>query len=494
MLFSSSEFLFFFLPLVIVFFLIAQRVGRTAALLFGIAASLFFYAYYRPEYLSLLIHSVVINYYIGNLLRDNQSRALLICGLIGNLAVLGFYKYADFVVTNVNHLPGMEVAQPNIALPLAISFFTFQQVAYLVDCYKGTTVRDTFTRYSFFVTFFPQLIAGPIVKQQDVMEELNDGKLKITSNQFALGISIFILGLFKKVVIADQMASIADPVFMANARIGLDMTTAWMGAFAYTFQIYFDFSAYSDMAIGLGILFGLNFPLNFNSPYKAGSIIDFWRRWHITLSRFLREYLYIPLGGNKAGIFGRYGNLMLTMLLGGMWHGADWAFMLWGGLHGGFLILNHAYRNIFAQKMPQLAGQLAKWLGVPITFLIVLLAWVPFRANGTEFMSYYAAMFTGGFEVGNYREIVYSASSHLTWIMLLAAAAIAFLMPNVSEFMGYKELAAQKVGAIEETITGGFLLRWRQSPLWTIMIGLMLIISILFVLRGTPNAFIYFEF
>ncbi len=494
MLFSSFEFLFIFLPAFIAIFWLVGKYSRTGVLVVGIAASLLFYGYYKPIYLPLLIGSVIINYFIGEYLRKKQNKKVLIAAIVSNLGLLAFFKYTDFAVKNLN-LMGADIEQPGIALPLAISFFTFQQVAYVVDSYKGTTIRTNFTQYAFFVTFFPQLIAGPIIKQQDVAGELNEGKVGIETDRFALGISVFILGLFKKVAIADSMAAIADPIFNANAAgHTLEALMAWMGALAYTFQIYFDFSGYSDMAIGLGIMCGLHFPLNFNSPYKASSIIDFWRRWHITLSRFLRDYLYIPLGGNKAGVFGRYGNLTLTMLLGGLWHGADWAFVLWGGLHGTYLMLNHAYRNVFSNIAPELSTKLARWFGVPLTFFIVLLAWVPFRANGTDFMPYFSSMFTGTMGVETSSAIPFAAHSGYQWALILGAVLVTFLMPNISEFMGYKDWAAKKVGARENTPAFGLPILWSRSISWGIAIGFLALVSVAIVLRGAPNAFIYFEF
>ena len=349
MLFSSIAFVIFFLPLVLVAFALVQRVSYRLSLVLLLAASLFFYGYHVPAYIALLLGSIAWNFAFGRALRARPSKPLLGLAVAGNLALLGYYKYAGFSVATLAVITGQELNLPAIVLPLAISFFTFQQIAYLVDSYRGKTLQDSLLTYALFVSFFPQLIAGPIVKQQQVMGDINTGRLKITAEGFAAGLTIFCFGLFKKVILADHFAGLADASFDAVAA-GAEVSgeTAWLGLLAYALQIYFDFSAYSDMAIGIGRIFGLTLPVNFNSPYKARSIIDFWHRWHMTLSAFLRDYLYFPLGGNRHGPLRRHLNLMAVMLLGGLWHGADWAFVLWGGLHGLYLMANHGYRKLAA--------------------------------------------------------------------------------------------------------------------------------------------------
>jgi len=336
--------------------------------------------------------SILFNYAVGVALGDIRhnighvpGRLVLAFGIAANLALLGYFKYANFFVDNFNHLTGSDFHLEHIVLPLAISFFTFQQIAYLVDAWRGETREYNFLHYCLFVTFFPQLIAGPIVHHREMLPQFaRDLVYRFNHEHLAIGVSIFTLGLFKKVMLADNIAAYATPVFnAAEAGTALTFFEAWSGTLAYTLQLYFDFSGYSDMAIGLARMFGILLPLNFFSPYKARNIIEFWRRWHITLSRFLRDYLYIPLGGNRKGRSRRYLNLMLTMLLGGLWHGAGWTYVAWGALHGLYLVINHvwhAVRRALGADVERLTriGTLGSTL---LTFIAVMLAWVFFRAE-----------------------------------------------------------------------------------------------------------------
>ena len=391
MLFNSFEFIFVFLPVVlVVFYWLVHRGRQDSALYWLVLASLFFYGWWKPAYLYLIVGSVLFNYFIGNLLTARKHsrrlrRAALWLGVGANLASIGYFKYANFFIDNVNAVLGTDYNIGTIVLPLAISFFTFQQIAYLVDAWRGETEEHNFRNYALFVTFFPQLIAGPIVHHKEMLPQFmqNDAR-RFNSDNLVVGLSIFAIGLFKKVVIADGVAPYADAVFgMAKSGETIYLLEAWTGALAYTIQLYFDFSGYSDMAIGIARMFGIRLPVNFNSPYKSLNIIDFWRRWHITLSRFLRDYLYFPLGGNRKGPTRRHVNLMTTMLLGGLWHGAGWTFIIWGGLHGIYLVINHAWRGL-RQKLGQdlsrstLAGRTA---ARALTLLAVIVAWVYFRAE-----------------------------------------------------------------------------------------------------------------
>ena len=298
-----------------------------------------------------------------------------------NLALIGYFKYAGFFVSTVAALSGAEWRIEAIVLPLAISFFTFQQIAFLVDAYRHESSERNFLSYCLFVTFFPQLIAGPIVHHKQMLPQFaRPGTFSFQPHLVSLGLTVFVLGLFKKVVLADSVAVYGTPVFAAaDAGNTLTFFEAWGGALAYTFQLYFDFSGYSDMAIGLALIFGIRLPINFESPYKALSITDFWRRWHITLSTFLRDYLYIALGGNRRGPVRRYINLALTMLLGGLWHGAGWTFVVWGGLHGVYLVVNHAWHRVVNPDwVTSRLYRLAAW---SITFLCVVIGWVFFRSE-----------------------------------------------------------------------------------------------------------------
>ncbi len=349
MLFNSYTFIFLFLPVTLVgFYLIGGRGNYRVAVSWLVGASLFFYAWWNPAYLGLLLGSILFNYALGILLsakkRNKKLKFVLIFGIAGNLCLLAYFKYYNFFVDNINWVFSSSHTVENILLPLAISFFTFQQIAYLVDVHRGQARECDFLHYCLFVTFFPQLIAGPIVHHKEILPQFSKKEIyRVSYKAIAIGLTIFSIGLFKKVMIADNMATYVSPVF-SGAEQGIKLTffEAWGGSIAYSLQIYFDFSGYSDMAIGLARMVGIILPLNFHSPYKAKNIIEFWSRWHMTLSRFLKDYLYIPLGGNRKGKLRRYTNIMITMLIGGLWHGAGWVFIMWGALHGFYIVLNHA--------------------------------------------------------------------------------------------------------------------------------------------------------
>jgi len=392
MLFNSYEFIFIFLPLTffIYFYLNNKRLTQ-ASKGFLVFASLFFYSWWNIAYLPLILISMLFNYIIGNSLnkkpkkninnnetnniKENKTfsnKTLLAFGIVANLSMLAYFKYADFFIENINTLSGTTIQSLNLLLPLAISFFTFQQIAYLVDSYRNETKEYDFLNYALFVTFFPQLIAGPIVHHKEMMPQFaSKWNLVKKYKNIALGLFIFSIGLFKKVVIADTFAVWATAGF--DTATTLNLFEAWATSLSYTFQLYFDFSGYTDMAIGAALLFNIKLPINFNSPYKAKNIQEFWRRWHITLSRFLRDYVYIPLGGNKVSSFRTYSNLLATFVIGGLWHGAGWTFIFWGFLHGIALIIHRAWNN-FGFKM-------YSWLAWFITFNFVNVAWVFFRAK-----------------------------------------------------------------------------------------------------------------
>ena len=379
MLFNSYEFIFFFLPIVFIayFFLLKQRwiVGAKGFLVF---ASLFFYSWWNIDYLPLILVSMLFNYVIGNTLNENfkqirlHKKTILWIGIAANLALLGYFKYSDFLIENIDLLLNMKIPLLHLALPLAISFFTFQQIAYLVDSYRGETQEYDFLNYALFVTFFPQLIAGPIVHHAEMMPQFASRWNAVKRyRHIAAGLFVFSLGLFKKVVIADSFAVWANAGFDGGAA--LNFFEAWAASLSYTLQLYFDFSGYTDMAIGAALLFNIKLPFNFNSPYKALDIQDFWRRWHMTLSRFLRDYIYIPLGGNRKGSLRTYTNLLITFLLGGIWHGAGWTFVFWGFLHGVALMAHRAWK-LLGFSMPKVWA----WL---TTFLFINFTWVFFRAE-----------------------------------------------------------------------------------------------------------------
>lgn len=400
MLFNSYIFIFIFLPVALIGYHLTGKYGRhNIAISWIVGCSLFFYGWWNPAYLGLIVFSILMNYAFGLSLGKRPSKPVLITGITINLAFLAYYKYANFFIDNLNYVSGFEIELKTIILPLAISFFTFQQITYLIDAYRGETREYNFLHYCLFVTFFPQLIAGPIVHHKEMMPQFaRSSAYNIKISNLTIGLVIFFLGLFKKVVIADNMALFATPAFdAAHEGIHLTIFEAWGGALAYTFQLYFDFSGYSDMAIGLARMFGIKLPLNFYSPYKANNIIDFWRRWHMTLSRFLRDYLYIPLGGSRKGKIRRYINLLITMLLGGLWHGAGWTFIVWGLMHGIYLVINHAWhaikKQLFGDEHPASKSLFSQFLARTITFLAVVFSWVMFRAETTAgALKMYSAM------------------------------------------------------------------------------------------------------
>lgn len=388
MLFNSPEFLLGFLPITLLgFFLIARSSHRLAALWLA-SASFFFYCWWDVRFGPLLLGSICFNYAmgyaIGHAKDERRAKALLACGIAADLGLLAYFKYTNFFLATISSAAGVHTPTLNIVLPLGISFFTFTQIAFLVDVSRRIAREYNFIHYLLFVTYFPHLIAGPVLHHKQMMPQFAQAETYSPQREKIInGLAILLIGLAKKVVLADSFAGFASPVFEA-AKAGqmLSFFEAWSGALAYTFQLYFDFSGYSDMAIGLSLMFGVQLPLNFDSPYKSRNIIEFWRRWHMTLSQFLRDYLYIPLGGNRMGEPRRYANLLTTMLLGGLWHGANWTFVMWGGLHGLYLAVNHVWQSM---GWTRAAGRMCG--GIPaalLTFLAVVVAWVFFRADSVH--------------------------------------------------------------------------------------------------------------
>ncbi|MFT5813103.1 MAG: alginate O-acetyltransferase complex protein AlgI, partial [Psychroserpens sp.] len=383
MLFNSYEFIFAFIPLMLMLYILSNHyASKTVSLLVLVLGSLFFYGWWNPTFVLLISCSILFNFYLGRYLANSKSKLILIFGITSNLLLIGYFKYFNFFGESLSAVFNSSFNASQIILPLAISFFTFQQIAFLVDCYKNKGREDSLLRYSLFITFFPQLIAGPIVHHKEMLPQFEgDLKKNINTLNILIGLSIFSIGLFKKTVIADGIAPYANAVFY-KAGIGGDIGffEAWSGALAYTFQLYFDFSGYSDMALGIARMFGIILPLNFYSPYKASNISEFWRRWHMTLSRFLRDYLYIALGGNRQGPNRRQINLIITMLLGGLWHGAGWNFVIWGGLHGLYLVIFHVYSSV-TEKVFASRIKMPSMIAWTLTFLAVVLSWVFFRAT-----------------------------------------------------------------------------------------------------------------
>ncbi|WP_228892507.1 MBOAT family O-acyltransferase [Pseudoduganella aquatica] len=501
MLFNSFGFLFLYLPAVLAGYFLLGRVHARWAAAWLAAASLFFYGYWDVRFLPLLLASICGNYCAGLLIAraHGPARKRRLCGaLCANLLLLAYYKYANFFAAALME-PGADWRGWDIVLPIGISFFTFTQIAFLVDCYRGEVRDGNFIHYMLFVSYFPHLVAGPVLHHKEMMPQFADpDNARPRSANFAVGLSIFVLGLAKKVLLADTLAPLAAPVFAAGAHPQL--VEAWTGVLAYSFQLYFDFSGYSDMAIGLSLLFGVRLPLNFNSPYKARNISEFWRRWHMTLSRFLRDYLYIALGGNRAGRARRYANLMATMVLGGLWHGAGWTFVAWGAMHGGYLVLHQGWL-----RWRGAAASAPAWWGAPLTFLAVMLAWVVFRAPDLATAGDLLGALAGANGVSLPRALqgvaaplaqlgMHPEFKGLRWMeldgpglpVLLLSAVLAFAAPNTQEIFCHYQPCIER---IFRTMPGR---AWRPSPGWGLALA-ALFISCVFNMNRVSE-FLYFQF
>jgi D-alanyl-lipoteichoic acid acyltransferase DltB (MBOAT superfamily) len=479
MLFNSYPFIFIFLPIVLAGYFRLGRSGNLAPVLWLALASLVFYAVGNWQFVPLLLGSIAFNYFVGWLLIARQLPArrrfaVLTAGVTGDLAMLGVFKYAGFFAANLNAIlsTGFVV---NILLPVGISFYTFTQIAFLVDAYRGQVARYALPHYALFVTYFPHLIAGPILHHKDMIPQFESERSKLPDPHLMLcGVIIFAIGLFKKTCLADSIQPLVATAFGGGAQPSFDQ--AWIGALAYTFQLYFDFSGYSDMAIGISLMFGIFLPLNFNSPYKATSIVEFWRRWHMTLSQFLRDYLYIPLGGNRRGRALRYVNLMITMLLGGLWHGAAWTFVAWGALHGLYLCINHAWSN-FAPALPPRFARLANAGAFVVTFVAVVVAWVFFRADSLS-----SALFVLS-RMADPSIIVFGRGEMVHALFIAVYAAIAWFAPNTQEIMGYDH---------RNRMVGADTANWLRRPAFLYAAAATLAFGVLGI--SQHSEFIYFRF
>jgi D-alanyl-lipoteichoic acid acyltransferase DltB (MBOAT superfamily) len=460
MLFNSAAFIFLFLPVTLMAFFAAARFSRSLATSVLAVASLAFYGFWKPVFLPLLLISILVNFGIGEAilsarrskLQEPRAHLWMMLGVAANLLALGWWKYAGLLTATLQAATGWPHHLLDIALPLGISFFTFTQIAYLIDAKRGLVPDenpvagmptrlgrlrrwvDRFTSYLLFVSYFPHLIAGPILHHSEMMPQFADRRTyRFSWDNIAIGLTLFGIGLVKKVILADSLApQIAAGFDQLAQHQALGLYPGWLTLIAFSLQIYFDFSGYSDMAIGLSRLFGIHLPINFNSPYQATNIIEFWRRWHMTLSRFLRDYLYLPLGGNRKGAVRRYLNLMSVMLLGGLWHGAAWTFALWGGLHGLYLVANHLWQRRRADAQET---DINWWSRLPwqmLTFIAVMLAWVPFRAPDiATALQLYGDLFGahGGGQVSD-------AWSGLA-LLLVPMLMIAWFAPNSQQIMGH---------------------------------------------------------
>jgi alginate O-acetyltransferase complex protein AlgI len=531
-LFNSFAFLFGFLPVVFaVFFLVARRSHALASAWLALA-SLGFYGWWDSRYLLLLLGSIVFNHLAGQTIAralqraDRRSaRTTLTMAVVANLSLLGYYKYASFFVDNLNALTGWQLQFATVVLPLGISFFTFTQIAFLVDTWQGKVKAYGLVHYTLFVTYFPHLIAGPILHHAEMMPQFaRRAAFRINRHNIAAGVAIFAIGLAKKVLLADTLAAYATPVFSAAAGLGEPkLVEAWVGAIAYTLQLYFDFSGYCDMAIGISLMFNVRLPINFNSPYRSTSIIEFWRRWHMTLSRFLRDYLYIPLGGNRGGAYRRYLNLFVTMLLGGLWHGAAWNFVVWGALHGSYLMVNHGWRHLCERLDVRSGGRAAAFGAGALTFLAVVVGWVFFRADSVEaalrmlrgMAGLNGITLTDGLENGVVGRMLaplgvqFHGAFTLTELslgqvlpMMIAGLMIVFCLPNSGELLQRSGVVLDPVAPEPE---GGAAapasvaprtrwLAWRPTVLQGVLFGVVVAVALKIMASAGKSEFLYFQF
>lgn len=502
MLFNSSVFLFYFLPAVIALVWLSGRVSSFAGRVVLALASLYFYSQGDSGHLVLLLVSTLTNFMLGARIQGLGSlgarKHWLMIGVALNLGCLALFKYLNFLSGVVADAVSMDALRTHVALPLGISFYTFTQIAYLVDSAGGDVKEKSIVDYALFVWYFPHQIAGPILHHKEMLSQFRSEAFGVDARKLLIGSCIIGLGLFKKVVIADWFERMASPIFAAAAQgVVPGFFESWVGALAYTLQIYFDFSAYCDMAVGISYLFGVRLPANFNSPYKSLSIIEFWRRWHLTLSRFLRDYLYIPLGGNRHGERRRQFNLLTTMVLGGFWHGASWNFLIWGALHGSYLVVNHYWSSSeMARRIP-----VPRVLAWALTMFFVVVAWVFFRAVDVGGA---IAMLKGMSGDG---ELVWPEvlRNYLVWIdpdqfstlwagklvrgfhVLTIFVGIAFcaFMPNLNQIF-----------ALDQPTIDGPAGGWRKNPL--LSVPGVLLVGLIFGWAlsrlGEDSAFIYFNF
>jgi D-alanyl-lipoteichoic acid acyltransferase DltB (MBOAT superfamily) len=509
MLFNSHVFLFAFLPgVLLVYFGLGHR-GRTrGALLALFAASLVFYGWWSAGYVLLLLVSLCFDFLLGARIARaasedrRRARVLLTLGLCVDLGLLAYFKYSGFLVENLQAVLGTQWAYTPPRLPLAISFYTFQQVAYLVDCYRTGQREPSLLRYGLFVTFFPHEIAGPLVNHQEMLPQFAAPDVaRLRQERLTVGLTCFFRGLFKKVAVADVLAQFANPVFAAAAHgEAVGLVDGWVGAIAYALQLYFDFSGYSDMALGLAWMFNIRLPLNFDAPYRSASIVEFWRRWHISLSRFLRDYLYVPLGGNRKGPARRYLNLMLTMLLGGLWHGSGWNFLLWGALHGGFLVVTHGWTALRERLGLAPLGQEGRWtrpVAIAATFGAVVVAWVFFRAESLgAALTVLRGMagLEGGLHTGlAFREVWsddlsgFLRAATKTGLLLVALATV-FLSGGLHRWMGPYSPAQEGPSATPEVPHQG----WKPTPGWALACAFMAAVALLRL--SEVSEFSYYNF
>ena len=529
MLFNSYKYIFIFFPLALLLYYGVGLFGARAQNAALVAASLAFYASWDVRFLPLLLGSILLNFSAGFAIsacrerkREGVATLVLAVTVTANLLSISIFKYAHFFVDNLNVMAGTGFVLGTIILPLGISFFTFEQIGFLVDVHRGETRARDLLHYAVFVTFFPRLVAGPILRYHEIEPQLRTIRGgPSTAEDLAVGLTIFFIGLVKKTILADGIAPYVTTAF-AGAAHGepIDLLLSWGAAAAFACQLYFDFSGYSDMAIGAARCFGIRFPMNFFSPYKSTSIIEFWRRWHMTLSRFLRDYLYFGLGGNRRGKVRRYANLLITMLVGGLWHGANWTFVLWGGLHGIYLMVNHAWLAASGQ-VPGLAAfrrsRLGGLFGLSVTFVAVLVGWVLFRSPNMATACNMLAGMIGrhgivipaglAFALEPFRGLsaalgisfaqTSGAQLIYTYLWVAALLGIALVAPTTQELLGNYQPILEPVDGSSRSVPGPagprlLRLRWIPNASWSVALGALAFFGIISITR--VSEFLYWQF
>jgi alginate O-acetyltransferase complex protein AlgI len=518
MLFNSYEFIFIFLPIVFIGYYLIAKTSHPGAIIWLAFASLFFYGYWSLYSLPILVSSVCINYWFGLQVSNQQSKhrkTMLVLALIFNLSLLAYFKYTNFFIDNTNILRSILGLNPiqflNIVLPIGISFFTFTQIAFIMDSYQDKVKERKFFDYLLFVTFFPHLIAGPVIHHAQVMPQfLNLDNFKINTEKIVLGIVIFTIGLSKKLLLADPLGEYADILFNGvNSGLNPQLMISWMGSFAYTLQLYFDFSGYSDMAVGLSLLFGIWLPINFNAPFKATNIIDFWQRWHISLTKYIGEYLYTPItlkmmrvAQGKSAIADIFLTLvfptLLVFLILGLWHGPNWTYVIFGGMHGVFIVSNHLWRKVFpiSKKKSSRFLSFRSWLGWAATIISVNLSFIIFRSESLmdagKIYKGILGLNDGIFINSSYTENIFSAVFHGIWqfqlrigqstkesiLLLLLGLFIVVFMPSTAD------IASPAQSKYKVLLT--------QRSFGAMIVGLLFVLSLMQL--GKTSPFLYFQF
>lgn len=545
MLFNSYSFIFIFLPITFLgMLLLGSRSPSGAVLWLGIA-SLFFYAFWNPIFVTLLLGSITFNYVVARWIQKRRSIQLqdkpnyvLILAITLNIALLGYFKYTNFFLSTIIEGAGGTFQPLDIIIPLGISFFTFTQIAFLIDVSRGFTSEHNFSRYLLFVSFFPYLVAGPVLHHKQMIPQFNDAKnFRFNQENVCAGISIFIIGLAKKILIADNFGEIANPFFDTHQTDHpIQLVEAWVGAISYTLQLYFDFSAYSDMAVGLSLIFNLRLPLNFNSPFKASSVIEFWQRWHMSLTKYIGEYLYTPIslklmrqGLGRAYILEVLYTLILptliTFFIIGLWHGANWTYVMFGVLHGLFLVINHLYRafkkKVGWRKKP---NRLNIFCSTVLTYIVVVIAFVFFRADslssayeiclgmfgfhGISLPATIAPLFStipnhvGFFNLnfdGVFPSKLFTSPNWYVFGLISIGQYIVWFLPNVHQIMLTQKIVCEDLGerpAIKRPTSLGKLnwLIWKPNPQWAIVLGILFFVIVLALATNKPSTFLYYQF